>query len=170
MPTTSGATAATRRTSSALRSALPAVAACAVTLGGLTAWTTAGGAGSPAAIGVTDARLILPSDPGAETAVVFQLRNTGGADDDLVSVTSPRTGPVRLAHTVVRGGAGSMAMVDAATVPAHGTLIMSPFGLDAMVDAPRGLHLGQLVPFALHFRDGPPQRVAAVVVRPQDAT
>ncbi|WP_158288197.1 copper chaperone PCu(A)C [Streptomyces sp. ICBB 8177] len=165
MPTKSAAAVAT-----SLRSALPAVAACAVTLGGLTAWTTLGGAGSPAAVGVTDARLIMPADPGGQTAVVFQLRNTGGADDDLVSVTSPRTGPVRLAHTVVRDGAGSMAMVDAATVPAHGTLTMSPFGLDAMVDAPHGLSLGQLVPFVLHFRDSPPQRIAAVVVRPQDAT
>ncbi len=157
------------KTLRALRSALPALVGCAVTLGVLTAWTAAGGAGRPADIGVTDARLILPFDPGGRTAAVFQLRNTGGADDDLVSVTSPWTGPARLAHTVVRDGAGSMGMVDAATVPAHGVLGMSPFGLDVMVDAPRGARPGQLVPFVLHFRDSPPQQVAAVVVRPQDA-
>lgn len=155
---------------SALRAAAPAVVACAVTLGGLTAWTAAGSAGRPADIGVTDARVLLPSQDGEQTAAVFQLRNTGGADDDLVSVTSADTGPDRLTRTVVRAGAGVMSMTTSATVPAHGTLGMSPFGLDVMVDHLPRLRPGQLLPFVLHFRDSSAIRVAAVVVRPQDAT
>jgi copper(I)-binding protein len=155
---------------STVRTALPAVAACAITLGGLYGWTASGAAGCPADIGVTDARILLPFGDGEQTAAVFRLRNTGGADDDLVAVTSPETGRALLAHTVVHAGGGSMSMTDSATVPARGTLTMSPFGLDVMVNRPPRLRPGQLVPFVLHFRDSTPVRVAAVVVRPQDAT
>jgi copper(I)-binding protein len=153
---------------SVLKTVVPIIAACAVTLGGLSAWTASGAAGRPADIGVTDARVLLPT--GEQTAALFQLRNTGGAPDDLIAVTSPDTGTAQLTHTVIRGGAGSMSMTGFATVPAHGTLAMNPFGLDVMVDRPPRLRPGQLVPFVLHFRDSPSLQVAAVVVRPQDAT
>lgn len=152
----------------ALRAAVPALAACAVALGGLTAWTAIGAAGRPACLGVTDARVILPFGGDAQTAAFFQLRNTGGSDDDLVAVTSPDTGHAQLAHTFVRAGTGTMAMAASATVPAHGTLSMSPYGLDVMVDLdhPPRLRAGELVPFVLHFRDSGSIRIAAVVVRP----
>lgn len=159
-----------RKIPTAVRTVLPTIAACAITLGGLSAWTASGAAGSPADVGVTDASVILPTDDGEQTAAVFQLRNTGGADDDLIGVSSPEIGAVRLTHTVDHAGAGSMSMTASATVPAHGTLTMTPFGLDVMVDRPPRLRVGQLVPFVLRFRGSPPLRIAAVVVRPQDAT
>ncbi|MEU1623870.1 copper chaperone PCu(A)C [Streptomyces sp. NPDC020096] len=156
-----------KTTASALRAVLIPVTACAVGLGGLTAWTTSGAAGRPAHLGVTDARVLLPSGDGEATAAIFQLRNDGDADDDLVRVTSEDTGQVMLARTVVRDGGGRMSMQRAATVPAHGWLQMTPFGLDAMVDNPPRLRVGDLVPFTLYFRDRAPVRIAAVVVSPE---
>ncbi len=149
---------------------MPVTAACAVTLGGLTAWAASGAAGRPANVHVTNARLILPFVTGDQTAALFRLTNPGASGDELTAVTSPETGPARLGRSVVRSGAGTMSMLPSVEVPAHGTLSMSPQGLDVMVDDPRPLHVGQRVPFVLYFRDSGPVRVTAVVVRPQDAT
>ncbi|MFC0602805.1 copper chaperone PCu(A)C [Streptomyces palmae] len=153
---------------SATRAALVPVLACALTLGGLWAWTAAGAAGSPADPQVTGARLLLPSNPEA-TAAFFDIRNRGGADDVLLRVTSPTTGTAMLSRTVERDGAGTMRMMPSLPLPAGGTVRMSPTGVDVMVNQPPAtLREGDLVPFVLHFRDSGRLRVNAVVVRAGD--
>ncbi|QKV91536.1 copper chaperone PCu(A)C [Streptomyces sp. NA02950] len=155
--------------SSLLRAAPAPVVACALTLVGLVAWTVTGAAGSPADVHVTRARVLLPSNPDA-TAAFFDLRNTGGADDELLCVTTPLTDRAMLSRRVVRRGAGSMRMVSSARIAAHGTLRMSAEELDVMLrPAPRRLRAGDRVPFVLHFRESGRVRVAAVAVRPGTA-
>lgn len=151
-----------------MRAAFVPIAVCGPALGGLASWTASGAAGRPAKIDVTSARILLPYG-GETTAAVFQLRNTGGADDALVQVRSAATGPVMLSRSVDSGGAGEMQAVASVAVPAHGTVQMSPFGLDAMVQRPPRLKVGDSVPFELVFRDGRPVRVDAVVVAAADA-
>ncbi|MBL1096629.1 copper chaperone PCu(A)C [Streptomyces coffeae] len=155
---------------SLLRAALAPVVACVLTLAGLVAWTAAGAAGSPAEVEVTRARVLLPSNPEA-TAAFFDLRNTGGAADELLRVTTPSADRAMLSRRVVRRGAGSMRMVSSARIAAHGTLRMSAEELDVMLrPAPRRLRAGDRVPFVLHFRGSGRVRVEAVAVRPGAVT
>ncbi|WFB06493.1 copper chaperone PCu(A)C [Streptomyces sp. LX-29] len=149
---------------SSVRTALAPVAAFAVALGGLTAWTAAGAAGTPAELSVTRARMLLPSNPDI-TAAFFDIRNEGGADDELVRITSPATdGRIMLSRNIDRNGVGTMRMVESTTVPADDTLRMSTSSVDVMVDDPPPLRAGDRMPFTLHFRDSDPIRVEALVV------
>ncbi|KUJ69625.1 hypothetical protein ACZ90_09865 [Streptomyces albus subsp. albus] len=153
---------------SATRAALVPALACALTLGGLWAWTAAGAAGSPAAPQVTGARLLLPSNPDV-TAAFFDIRNRGGADDELLRVTSPATGKAMLSRSVERDGVGTMRMVRSMPLPAGRTVRMSLSGVDVMVNQPPSmLREGDVVPFLLHFRDSGRVRVDAVVIRAGD--
>ncbi|MBB4895255.1 hypothetical protein FHS39_004322 [Streptomyces olivoverticillatus] len=148
-----------------LRAALVPVAACAVALGGLGAWTASGAASHPAAVTVEDARVLVPFGTD-DTAAFFRLRNTGDVADELVGVDVPTAGRAMLSRTVVKDGAGSMRMVTEAPLPAHGTLEMSPHGLDVMVTSPPRLRVGDRLPVVLHFRESGAVRAEAVVVRP----
>ncbi|MEU1376576.1 copper chaperone PCu(A)C [Streptomyces triculaminicus] len=147
------------------RAALVPVAACALALGGLTAWTASGAAGRPGSVTVEDARVLLPFGLD-NTAATVRLRNTGDVADELVGVDVPTAGGAMLSRTVVKNGAGSMKMVGSATVPARGTLEMSPHGLDIMVYRPPKLQVGERLPLVLRFRESGVVRAEAVVVRP----
>ncbi|WP_058047724.1 copper chaperone PCu(A)C [Streptomyces roseifaciens] len=147
------------------RAALVPVLACAVTLGGLCAWTASGAAGRPPAVTVENARVLLPLGRD-DTAAFFRVRNDGDVDDELVGVDAPTAGGAMLSRTVGKKGAGTMQMVRSATVPAGGTLEMSPHGLDVMVSAPPRLKLGDRLPFVLKFRGAGAVQVEAEVVRP----
>lgn len=150
----------------ALTAVLAPVLACVVTLGALTAWTASGAAGSPAKPTLVDARIMLPSNPEA-TAALFNLTNEGGADDQLVRVSTPaKAGRVMLSRSVDKNGVGTMEMVASVRLSAGGSVEMSAAGLDVMVEDPPKMRLGERVPFVLHFRDSDPLRVNALVVRP----
>ncbi|MEU1825917.1 copper chaperone PCu(A)C [Streptomyces abikoensis] len=147
------------------RAALVPVAACAVALGGLTAWTASGAAGRPASVTVDDGRVFQPF--GIEsTAAMFRLRNTGDEDDELIGVDVPTAGGAMLSRTVVKNGAGKMKMIASTTVPARGTVEMSPHELDVMVYRPPLVRVGERLPFVFRFRKSGVVRVDAVVVRP----
>lgn len=147
------------------RAALVPVAACAVALGGLTAWTASGAAGRPASVTVEDARVLVPFGTD-DTAAFFRLRNAGDTDDELVGIDVPSARGAMLSRVVDKNGAGTMRMVHSATVPAHDTLTMSPHGLDVMVSGPPRLRVGDRLPFVLRFRESGEVRAEAVVVRP----
>lgn len=158
-----------RLRASAAIPAFAAAAASALALGGLSVWTAAGAAGSAPELRITAARLLLPSEGNESTAAVFRIRNTGGAADRLVSVSSPTMGEAMLSRDAPVGErAARMSMVEAATVPADGTLTMTPYGLDVMVDIREPLRLGQRVEFSLRFEDSGTLRTEALVVRPTD--
>lgn len=156
-----------RRLVEALLAALAPVAACVLVLGGLAAWTASGAAGSPARIKVTSGRAFLPYGDSTESAAFFRISNSGGSDDELTGVTSTAaTGAMLGRNTTTDGNTGSMRAVDSVTVPAGGTVAMSPQGLDVMVTVRGTWRAGDLLPFVLHFRHGGPVRTLAVVVRP----
>ncbi|MFF2807377.1 copper chaperone PCu(A)C [Streptomyces sp. NPDC058000] len=139
---------------------------CLATLGTLTAWTATGNAGTPARLSATDGRVLIPAGNDA-TAAFFTLRNTGTANDVLTAVTGPPGHRTMLSRDVAIGrNARSMAMAEGATVPAGGTLTMTPTTLDIMISPPPRLAPGDRLTFTLHFRDSPPLTVDARAVRP----
>ncbi|WP_329388623.1 copper chaperone PCu(A)C [Streptomyces sp. NBC_01716] len=143
--------------------------ACVVALAGLTQWVGAGQAGRPPVLEVTDPHVFLPYSDNTETAAFFTVTNKGGADDALVSVTSPAISEAMLSRHRSNGGGGdSMGMADSATVPAGAALAMSPYGLDVMVTLKEGTRWneGDAVPFVLHFRHSDSVKAVATVVRP----
>ncbi|MEU5208498.1 copper chaperone PCu(A)C [Streptomyces sp. NPDC020742] len=159
------------------------VLTCLATLGALTLWTATGNAGSPARISVAEGTVWIPSGASAagrpagtgasggagpeSTAAFFTLRNTGGAPDVLTGVTGPAGHRAMLSRTVDIGhNARSMAMVRSATVPAGGTLRMTPTTVDIMISPAPTLAPGDRLTLTLHFRDGPPRTVRARAVRP----
>ncbi|MDT9685295.1 copper chaperone PCu(A)C [Streptomyces sp. TRM76323] len=146
--------------------ALSAVVASALALGGLTAWTAAGAAGSPAELEVTHARLLQPFPGRERTAVVFTVVNSGNADDRLTSVTSPAISEAMLSRDADAGEAAArMQMIASVEVPARGTLEMTPYGTDVMVELRAPVELGQRIPFTLRFEQSGPVTVEALVVR-----
>ncbi|MFD7102063.1 copper chaperone PCu(A)C [Streptomyces celluloflavus] len=151
---------------SRLRGAAVPLLTCLVTLGALTAWTTAGRAGSPAELSADEGRVLVPLSTEA-TAAFVTVRNTGGADDVLTGVTGPAGHTTMLSRTVDIGrNAARMEMAGAVTVPAGGSLRMSPTGLDIMVSPPPRLAPGDRLTFTLHFRDSPPLTVRTRAVLP----
>ena len=159
-----------RRLTETLLTALAPVAACSVALGALTTWVVSGRAGEPARIEVTAGRVFLPYGDTRDTAAFFRITNSGDADDRLVRVESSGVGgEVTLGrHRTTGGGAAYRDPVDSVAVPAHGSLTMSPHGLDVILRAGPRWELGDPVRFTLHFRRGGPVAVEAVVVSPGD--
>ncbi|MFE5804934.1 copper chaperone PCu(A)C [Streptomyces sp. NPDC056491] len=152
-----------------LRAALVPVVACAVTLTGLTIWTSSGAAGSPPRMAVGNGRVFLPYGNSQETAAFFDIVNVGGSADQLTSVTSPAVERSMLSRHASSGlGADTMRMAGSVQVPAGAALTMSPFGVSVMArkKTSTSWRAGDFVPFVLHFRHGPPVEVLAVVIRP----
>ncbi|MFJ8468119.1 copper chaperone PCu(A)C [Streptomyces swartbergensis] len=150
-----------------LLTALAPVAACAVALGGLTTWVSTGKAGSPPRITVTSGRVFLPYGSDRDTAAFFEIANSGDADDRPVKATSPAGSEIALSrHRATQGGAAYRADARTASIPAGGSLSMSPHGLDVTARAKAGWQDGDLVRFTLHFQHSGRIEAIAVVVRP----
>ncbi|MEU4892709.1 copper chaperone PCu(A)C [Streptomyces sp. NPDC044780] len=149
-----------------LRAAAVPLLAGLLTLGTLVAWTTAGRAGTPAALSVRDGRVFVPQNPEA-TAAFFTIVNSGGSDDRLIGVTAPAGQRAMLSRSVVTGkGARGMRMISAVTVPAGGTLRMTADTVDVMIEPPPRISPGDRLTFTLRFRDSPAVTTRALAVRP----
>ncbi|WP_413805329.1 copper chaperone PCu(A)C [Streptomyces sp. OE57] len=157
-----------RRIRDSLLAVVAPVCACVLALGGLAAWTAKGNAGSPPRIGVTEARLFLPSPDLPKTAAFFRITNTGGARDRLVGVTSSVvTGEISLSrHRMTGRGAAYRQATESLPVPAGGALDMSPETSDVTVPVTAHWRRGDVVPFTLRFEHSGRIEVEAVVVRP----
>lgn len=155
-----------RRLRDGLVAVLAPATACLAALVGLTAWTTAGAAGTPARIEVGVGRVFLPYADKQRTAAFFRIANSGGSGDQLVSVTSHAVEAVMLSRHESAGGADSMRMVSSVEVPAGSTLEMTPSTLDVMVTVKGRWRVGEAVPFVLHFRRTGPVEAVTFVVRP----
>jgi copper(I)-binding protein len=147
------------------KAALTPFLAAALTLGLLTIWATTGRAGTPAKLSVTDGRVHLPTNPDA-TSAYFTIRNTGGGNDELVSVSTPVSTDVMLSFHTYSGYAGRMWMTEALPIPAHGLLGMTASGSNIMLGSPTKLRAGDRVAFTLRFRHSDPVTTTAVVVAP----
>ncbi|MGW1106454.1 copper chaperone PCu(A)C [Streptomyces sp. NPDC002540] len=162
-----GWTPSRRRLREGLVAALAPLTACCVALGGLTAWTATGAAGSPPRIEVGDGRVFVPYNSEGNTAAFFRIVNNSGVDDRLVAVTSVAVDSAMLSrHARHDGGAGSMRMIGSAGVPAGRTLTMSANTVDVMLKLKGHRQVGETLPFVLHFRHSDPIETVAVMVRP----
>ncbi|MFF3861462.1 copper chaperone PCu(A)C [Streptomyces sp. NPDC002209] len=147
--------------------ALVPVLACLTALVGLTAWTKAGAAGGPAHIEVGVGRVFLPYADKERTAAFFTITNTGGSDDQLLSVTSPALDDAMLnRHERAGQGADTMGTATSVGLPAGSRLIMTPSTVDVMATVKIRWKEGDAVPFVLHFRRSGPVDAVAFVVRP----
>ncbi|MEW1722813.1 copper chaperone PCu(A)C [Streptomyces sp. NPDC093109] len=168
-PTTTGWQLTRGRLRDTLTAATAPVIACVVALGALTTWVNSGAAGSRPQLAISSARIFLPYGDGQYTSAYFRIDNSGDADDELLSVTSPVMAEAMLNADRDNGKGGAvMTMVDKATVPGGSALTMSPYGINVMVKSRTKPHweLGDTVPFVLHFRHSGPQKSVAVVITP----
>ncbi|MFI5663685.1 copper chaperone PCu(A)C [Streptomyces sp. NPDC051684] len=158
----------TRRLKESLLAATAPVVACVVALGGLTAWTSLGNAGTPPDITVTRARVFLPTGGTPDTAAFFRVTNQGDSADELTEVTSPSVpdGIALSRHRMTADGAAYRDTADWLQVPARGTLDMSPMSSDVTVPADPVWSMGDRISFDLHFTHSGTVRVRAEVVRP----
>lgn len=155
-----------RRLREATVSVLAPVTACLTALVGLTAWTAAGAAGSPPRIEVGVGRVFLPPAGGERAAAAFSISNVGGADDQLLSVTSPAVEDAVLArHERVRG-ADVTRRAARVEIPAGRRLDMTPRTVDVTVTVKDRRQVGDVVHFVLHFRTSGAVPAVAFVVRP----
>ncbi|MGW9209387.1 copper chaperone PCu(A)C [Embleya sp. NPDC055664] len=153
------------RALAASKSVAGPVLAAALALTLLTVWTATGRAGTAPRLSISDGRVHLATNADA-TSAYFTIRNTGDANDELVSVSTPITTDVGFSFHTYTGYAGRMWMTKALPIPANGLLGMTASGANIMLGTPPKLTPGQTIPFTLHFRHSPPIHTTAVVIRP----
>jgi copper(I)-binding protein len=137
----------------------------------LTAWTASGGAGTITRLRVQVTLAAVPqrayTAQVADTVVTAQpylvIRNLTGKPDELVSVTTPIASTVVLTRP---GSGGELIPVAGLTVPAHGTLSLSPQGDDLLIEDPQPYEDDQTVPLTLVFRNAGAVTVDAKVTAP----
>ena len=146
---------------------------CAVVLTGLLAtWVATGGAGTihRVQLQVSQAAVPMRGFTAASAATVHSagtyltLRNLTGQADQLTAVTSPLARRVVL--TQRRSLTGPRTVVRELTVPAHGTLTLTPFGDDVILENPATYENRGSVPLVLTFRHAGKIAVSAAVSAP----
>lgn len=86
--------------------------------------------------------------------VYLTIRNSGTADDALMSITTPAAGMPMLHQTVMTDGVASMPHAMEVPVPAGGQVALEPGGYHAMLmDLTQVLEEGETFPVTLTFRD-----------------
>jgi copper(I)-binding protein len=146
---------------------------CAVVLVALlSAWVATGAAGtlSQVRIQVTQAavpmRAFTPQAASAiGTATTFlTIRNLSDSPDELIAARSPIARHVAL--TTRTGLAAARSFVSGLAVPAHGTLTLSPFGNDLVLQDPAPFETAGTVPLILTFRNAGTLTINATVTAP----
>ena len=146
---------------------------CAVVLTGLlAAWVAAGGAGTltrvrlQVTLAAVPMRAFTPRAAAAVgTATTFlTIKNLTGTPDELVAASSPIAGRVLL--TGRSGPTAPRVVIADLVVPAHGTLTLSPFGDDLVLQDPTPFETSTAVPLTLTFRHAGTVTIDAPVTAP----
>jgi copper(I)-binding protein len=161
------------------RAAAGPLICAAVVIGLLSAWVATGGAGtittiSRVRIEVTLAAIPMHSlNPGPADApqppagAYLTIRNLSGTPDVLTAVSSRAARRVILTRHAGAGRAGPAGSVlPDVSIPAHGTLKLSPSGDDVVLIGGPRLLAGQQVPLTLTFRYAGQIEVEATVTIP----
>jgi copper(I)-binding protein len=155
----------------ALAAAGPVI--CAIVLTGLlSGWVAAGGAGTLTRVRLQVTLAAVPMrgfTPQAAAAAgpatsFLTIRNLTATPDELVAVSSPISRHVVL--TSRAGPASPRTQVAALTVPAHGTLTLSPLSDDVVLQDPVPYETLPTVPLTLTFRDSGSITIDAPVTPP----
>jgi copper(I)-binding protein len=162
-----------------VRSAAAPLACAVVLVGLLSAWVAAGGAGTVTRVRIEVAEAAVPmrgfsaaSAAATRLAPVYlTLRNLAGTPDELTGISSPAARQVALISGPGPGGTAAGQRlpgpaVRRLTIPAHGTLTLSPLGADAILVDPAPFERDASVQLTLTFSDGPPVTVSAAVTAP----
>ena len=129
----------------------------AVLIGLLSAWVVTGGTGNIVAQQVQVTQAAIPmraftaaAEPSGPAGSFLTIWNPGQKADELLSVSSP------IAHRIVlvrRGGPeGPGTVVPDLTIPAGGTLTLTPFGTDVVLRDPARYENDATVRLTLTFR------------------
>jgi len=153
------------------RAAAGPVACAAVLTGLLSAWVASGGAGTltrvriQVTLAAVPMRAFTPKAADAiDTATVYlTIRNLASTPDELIAVRSAVSPHVVLTETA---GAGGRPAVDGLAVPANGTLSLSPFADDVVLENPVPFEGRQTVPLTLVFRHAGQVTIDAPVTAP----
>ena len=146
---------------------------CAVVLTGLlAAWAATGGAGTltrvrlQVTLAAVPMRAFTPQAAAAvDAATTFlTIKNLSGTPDELVAASSPVAGRVVLTERT--GISASRTVVADLVVPAHGTLTLSPFGDDLVLQDPAPFETRMAVPLTLTFRHAGTVTIDAPVTPP----
>jgi copper(I)-binding protein len=153
-----------------LARAAAAPVGCAVVLTGLlAAWVATGGAGTIHRVQMQVSQASVPARgyTAASAAAVHSagmyltIRNLTGQADELTAVTSPLARRVELTRRQTL--TGPRTMVHELTVPAHGTLTLTPFGNDVILENPEAYEKRSSVPLVLTFKQAGKLAVSAAV-------
>ena len=146
---------------------------CAVVLTGLlAAWVATGGAGTihrvrmQVSVAAVPMRGYTAASAGAvhSAGMYLTIRNLTGQPDELTGVSSPAA--TRVLLTQRQTLTGPRTTVHALTVPAHGTLRLTPFGDDVILENPVAYETRNSVPLVLTFRHTGKLSVSASVSAP----
>jgi hypothetical protein len=146
---------------------------CAVVLTGLlAAWVATGGAGTLHRVRLQVSQAAIPARgyTASSAAAVHSaglyltIRNRTGQPDELTAVSSPASPRVVLTQRQAVGGPRTV--VRELTVPAHGTLRLTPFGDDVILENPVAYEARESVPLVLTFRHTGKLSVDAAVSAP----
>ena len=154
------------------RSAAGPVACAAVLIGLLSAWVTAGGAGTltrvqiKISLAAVPMRAFTPKAAAAAGAAhtFLTIRNLGSTPDELIAVRSPVARRVVLTRR--SGLAGPATVISGLPVPGNGTLTLSPLSDDAVLEDPLPFENSRGVPLTLVFRHAGEVTIEAPVTAP----
>jgi periplasmic copper chaperone A len=155
-----------------LRAAAGPVICALVLTGLLVAWTATGGAGTLTRVRLQITLAAVPMrafTPRAAAAVgtattFLTIENLSGTPDELVAARSPIAGRVVL--TERSSPAAPRTVVAELVIPAHGTLTLSPFGDDLVLQHPAAYEASPAVPLTLTFRHAGTVTINAPVTAP----
>jgi copper(I)-binding protein len=151
-----------------VRSAAAPLICVVVLLAVLSGWVASGGAGTLTRIRLQITQAAVPmrgftlrSGP---APTFLTIRNLTATPDELLAVTSPVAS--RIVLTARSGLAGPRSVVGDLAIPAHGTLTLSPFGDDVVLQNPAPYESQPTVPLTLTFRLAGPVTIDAPVTPP----
>ena len=168
----SGAPGGNRWLAEQARSVAGPLICAAVVIGLLTAWVATSGAGTltrvrlEVTLAAVPMRAFTPKAADAihDAGTYLTIRNLSGTPDELIAVRSPLAGHIVLSTSV--GLDGARKPVSALTVPAHGTLTLSPLTDDVVLEDPTPFEDHGSVPLTLVFRDAGQITINAPVTAP----
>jgi copper(I)-binding protein len=143
-----------------------------VLIGLLAGWVAAGGAGTltrvrlQVTLAAVPMRAFTPQTAAAvHTATTFlTIKNLSGTPDELIAASSPVASRVIL--TERSDSAAPRTAIAELVVPAHGTLMLSPFGDDLVLQDPVPFETRTTVPLTLTFRHAGTVTIDAPVTAP----
>jgi copper(I)-binding protein len=143
-----------------------------VLTGLLSGWVITGGAGTltrvrlQVSLAAIPMRAFTPQAAAAAGAATtfLTIRNLGGTPDELVAARSPLARHVDLAER--SGPDAPRIAVSGIAIPAHGTLTLTPFGDDVVLQDPAPFETRHSVPLTLTFRHAGTVTIQATVTAP----